>query len=623
MAACGRMRRAGVTVGMSVARAAEVVGHVGSNGSGSPPNSLLPGSSPSDPPPVQIEQHDPGADLDALDRLAAAIADQISPLVAVEQLDEKPWAGHWRHQSESLLVDITGVTHLFAGEDRLCDRVVQICRSMYLRCRQGVADTPAVAWGLAHYGHPPPPAAAVVLPPGHGIAATLPVRNEDSNHDAGGGDESTGGETTGGGPTGNETLLDFPVEALRIDEPTTVTLSRLGVTTVGQCLRLPRDGLASRLGRGLVRQLDYWTGDRHESITIHDLPVEFAERWDLQYPTDDLQIIGDRMGRLVDRLIGGLTVAGVGAMRLAVRLDLIGAVPLAFDVGLFAPSRDGRHIHELLMHHVDGNAAAGVQLPVARRGRRRVVDHRDGKVTAIHLSVVASGAMRTEQTTLFETGAVDAAGTWRNDPVVARLIDALACRVGRGEVVEILPSPDPIPESSFAPVPLAGNLRRIGQSNQSSRSRRRRRHPSGRTAGPRRSPPVSRGRNSDPVLDERPQTRPGRFGPQISDAMRRPLVLLDRPMPLVVDGLQERSLPPQTESQIASDDWLGQVPPRIRIAGVFERITRAWGPERIESDWWKGRPVCRDYYRVETQRGQWLWVFRDDAGQWFVQGRFC
>ena len=72
------------------------------------------------------------------------------------------------------------------------------------------------------------------------------------------------------------------------------------------------------------------------------------------------------------------------------------------------------------------------------------------------------------------------------------------------------------------------------------------------------------------------------------------------------------------------------------VAAVFEgapvqfswrgrdcRVTRCWGPERIETDWWTDREVARDYYRVETGTGEWYWLFRQrQGGEWFVHGVF-
>jgi protein ImuB len=60
------------------------------------------------------------------------------------------------------------------------------------------------------------------------------------------------------------------------------------------------------------------------------------------------------------------------------------------------------------------------------------------------------------------------------------------------------------------------------------------------------------------------------------------------------------------------------------------------GPEKIESGWWEGRDVCRDYYVARTGAGQVLWLFREapslpagaagastgDAA-WYVHGIFA
>lgn len=54
-----------------------------------------------------------------------------------------------------------------------------------------------------------------------------------------------------------------------------------------------------------------------------------------------------------------------------------------------------------------------------------------------------------------------------------------------------------------------------------------------------------------------------------------------------------------------------------------QRVVRAWGPERIETGWWRECSACRDYFRVEVQTGHHFWIFRrlDDPG-WFLHGAF-
>lgn len=50
-------------------------------------------------------------------------------------------------------------------------------------------------------------------------------------------------------------------------------------------------------------------------------------------------------------------------------------------------------------------------------------------------------------------------------------------------------------------------------------------------------------------------------------------------------------------------------------------IERTWGPERVETGWWRGADVRRDYVVAETTDGERFWLYRDlAAGSWFVQG---
>jgi protein ImuB len=64
-------------------------------------------------------------------------------------------------------------------------------------------------------------------------------------------------------------------------------------------------------------------------------------------------------------------------------------------------------------------------------------------------------------------------------------------------------------------------------------------------------------------------------------------------------------------------------PVAFRWEGVDYRITRAWGPERIETGWWRCQEVQRDYYVVVTHLGNRFWLFRHrDDGHWFMHGCF-
>jgi protein ImuB len=62
------------------------------------------------------------------------------------------------------------------------------------------------------------------------------------------------------------------------------------------------------------------------------------------------------------------------------------------------------------------------------------------------------------------------------------------------------------------------------------------------------------------------------------------------------------------------------------------QATQPWvlqdGPERIESGWWDGRDVRRDYFVAQNPRGETVWIYRDhrygiDDGEWFLHGVFA
>ncbi len=65
--------------------------------------------------------------------------------------------------------------------------------------------------------------------------------------------------------------------------------------------------------------------------------------------------------------------------------------------------------------------------------------------------------------------------------------------------------------------------------------------------------------------------------------------------------------------------------PPLRMAWQREnvRVVHSWGPERIETGWWRAQDVERDYYRAEWEDGTHVWIYRDRrSGRWFLHGFF-
>jgi len=84
----------------------------------------------------------------------------------------------------------------------------------------------------------------------------------------------------------------------------------------------------------------------------------------------------------------------------------------------------------------------------------------------------------------------------------------------------------------------------------------------------------------------------------------RPLCLLPTPEPIEVVAV----VPEGPPSAVFWD-------------GAKSAVVSYWGPERIETAWWRGPSVRRDYYRIELETGQRLWLYRDIARRnWFLHG---
>jgi protein ImuB len=78
--------------------------------------------------------------------------------------------------------------------------------------------------------------------------------------------------------------------------------------------------------------------------------------------------------------------------------------------------------------------------------------------------------------------------------------------------------------------------------------------------------------------------------------------------------------PPVAVDVIAADG----APASFRWRRDRHTVARCWGPERIETGWWRTGLVRRDYYRVETDAGHRFWLFRElDGGGWFLHGAFA
>ncbi len=103
----------------------------------------------------------------------------------------------------------------------------------------------------------------------------------------------------------------------------------------------------------------------------------------------------------------------------------------------------------------------------------------------------------------------------------------------------------------------------------------------------------------------------------------RPLRLLPRPSAIqMFPVVGHAASVPESDGTLAACPTT-ITPQRFHHAGADHVVIRCHGPERIETGWWRGNDVQRDYYLVETTDGTRWWIFhRLDDGRWFLHGCF-
>ena len=135
------------------------------------------------------------------------------------------------------------------------------------------------------------------------------------------------------------------------------------------------------------------------------------------------------------------------------------------------------------------------------------------------------------------------------------------------------------------------------------------------TANLSREPQVEMAYRYRPLAGQRIRA-PNTTQDQAAIAYTRPLLLIQPPVPLQVIGVHQST---GTNGGVRTCG-----PPRLfQYRNQSHRTIAHWGPERIETGWWRGPTSRRDYYRVEDERGSRFWLFRDLRQQrWFLHGEF-
>jgi protein ImuB len=354
-------------------------------------------------------------------------------------------------------------------------------------------------------------------------------------------------------------LAPLPIETLRLPGEATERLHELGLERIEQLAALPRSTLFARFGPLVLQQLDRATGLAPEAIVARGLPPEWKFERPFEYPTAGREMIEHAIEELVAQACRSLAHRRQGMLRLECRFEHERHPADQFIVGMYRPTACPRHAMDLVR----------LKLESLRFSE---------PISLLEIRVLALDALEFEQREMFEPD------RGRDSPrELTGLVDRLSNRLGSGAVLRPWLLSSAQPEFACQYAPYADLTIRRGRGSR-------------KKANTQARPSKARAKTSR--ASEQPLHRAG--------AGDRPCHLEPRPRRLHVLSVAPEGPPMQ-----------------FRLAGQEERVARVWGPERIETGWWRSRLVRRDYYQVETTEGARYWLFRELAsGSWFLHGKF-
>ena len=181
-----------------------------------------------------------------------------------------------------LWLDITGCAHLFGGEKKLLDNIIDRLCHIRLTARGVIAATPGAAWALAHFGKLP----SQIIKPGAQQA----------------------------------TIADLPLIGLRLPTSLVEDLSKVGLRQIKSLFSIARAPLRARFGAEVRKRLDQALGLEAEPISPQISHSPDLVRFVLPDPISTMDSILAVLECLLERLIKKLEIKSLGTRELKVLL---------------------------------------------------------------------------------------------------------------------------------------------------------------------------------------------------------------------------------------------------------------------------------------------------------------
>lgn len=254
-----------------------------------------------------------------------AVADAKASVPGLQVLDDRPgleqkllatWA-NWcirytpivaLDPPNGLLLDATGCTHLWGGEQAYLDDIIARLAYKGFEARGGIADTLGAAWAIARFGKN-----QVILPPGQQ----------------------------------REVLSTFPPAALRLEKETRERLHKLGLYTIGAFLSMPRTVLRRRFGEGLLLRLRQALGLEEETLLPIRPLAPYIERLPCLEPIRTAKGIEIALQNLLESLCKRLAQEGKGIRRAVLTYFRIDGKTGSIAMGTHRATAAASHLFKL------------------------------------------------------------------------------------------------------------------------------------------------------------------------------------------------------------------------------------------------------------------------------------
>jgi len=448
---------------------------------------------------LRVKERDEFAEKSALEALAGW-ATQFTSFVAVEP-------------PQALLMEIGGSEKLFGGMTLLVHSIEQGLKQLGYESRMAIAPTPLAALLLSRSGS----------------------RNRSWTHSI----------------TGD--LAKVPLEYSGLEEKVVQTLFSLGLRTFADFYRLPRDGLARRVGPQVVMFLDKVLGNISDPRSPYVVPKSFKRCLSLPEEVAGSRALLFALRRPLLELTGILRASDTGIQMLSIDLYHRKHSPTHIEISLLSPSRDGEQLQLLIKERLEL-----IALPNPVEG----IEFKAGKF--LPLAPDALDFFKTSRRVCEQ---------WSG------LIEKLRIRLGRGAVYCLDTVCEYRPERAWE----INNLKEPGFSKRHKRQVKKKLS-------------LPRGEKVSASLGE----------------LHAPWLTL----PQAKEGFSTRPV-----WLLAEPELLCTRNHRPYLRGSLHLSHPC---ERIESGWWDGNDVSRDYFIALNKVGECYWIFRDRRSPeaWYLHGIF-